>query len=241
MPLTPDDLYLRLGQMVAQMPNLHGPDPVPRETNEWLGRALALVELIADLGDKISMNVSMQSLNTVSRQRNAQAIESIVMSALARAELRASAEVQGRFIPVGSPYQAFVAVGNVLRLANEEILIVDAYADATLLSDFATQASQGVTIRLLVNGSNQKPDLEPAIQRWRQEYADQRPLAVRLAQPHTLHDRIIIVDQQAVWSIGQSFNGIGKRSPTAIVKTPADMATEKIAAYEQIWQSARQI
>ena len=240
-PVHPDDLYARLGQMVAEMPDLRGAGEVTVETNRWLGRALSLVELIADSGDRLSMKIAMQNLNGVLRQTNAQTIEAIVLSALARAELRASPELQGRFIAANSPHQAFVAVGNVLRTAKTAVLIIDAYADATALSDFAVQAEEGVAIHLLTDATKCKPDLNPAIERWRSQYADLRPLMVALAAPKALHDRLIIVDGHEVWSVGQSLNGIGKSSPSAIMKVPAEAAGEKNAAYDQIWIGAEQI
>jgi hypothetical protein len=128
-----------------------------------------------------------------------------------------------------------------LRLAKTELLIVDPYADSSALTDFASQAAEGVSIRLLTDAAKKKPDLEPAIRTWRNQYADARPLAVALAQPRALHDRILVVDSAGAWSIGQSLNGIGKNSPTAIIKMPAATAQEKIAAYEDIWNAAVQI
>jgi hypothetical protein len=227
--------------MVAEMPQLRAPADVTHETNKWLGRALALVELIGDAADRISMKVAMQNLNGPLREANAQTIETIVLSALAKAELLASPEVQGRFISAGTPYEAFVAVGNVLRLAKSDVLVVDAYADSKALSDFAIQAAEGVAILLLTDAAKKKPDLEPAIRRWREQYKDARPLKVALAQPPALHDRLIVIDGQDVWSMGQSLNGIGKNSPTAILKIPTEAAQEKIAAYKDIWSSAEQI
>lgn len=241
MSLGPDDIYVRLGQMVAAMPQLSAPADVTRETNRWLGQALVLVELIGDHSDRISMKLAMQNLNGSLREMNAQTIESIVLSALARAELRASPELHGRFISAGSPHQAFVAVGNVLRLARNEVLMVDAYADSRALSDFAIQAEEGVEIQLLTDVGKKKPDLEPAIERWRIQYEGNRPLRVGLAQPPALHDRLIVIDGRDVWSMGQSLNGIGKNSPTAIFKVPPEAAEEKIAAYRSIWSAAEQI
>ncbi len=53
-----------------------------------------------------------------------------------------------------------------------------------------------------------------------------------------LHDRAIFVDGKIAWTIGQSFNDLAKKSPTTLAKMPADVATDKIAAYEALWKSA---
>lgn len=43
MPLTPEALYLQLGSLVAEMPDLEN-GPITQEMNRWLGRAGALVK-----------------------------------------------------------------------------------------------------------------------------------------------------------------------------------------------------
>lgn len=224
------------------MPPLDVPGAIPRETNNWLANALILVEAsAAPVADVIIMKSAINHLNGPLRDMNAQTIIGTVLAALARAELGASPEAQGRYIPAESPHSAFAAVGKVLRIAKADLMIVDAYAAATALSDFAIQAETEVSIRILTDAEKRKADLEPATARWRAQYSDKRPLTVGLAPTHALHDRLIIVDKQEVWSVGQSLNGIAKRSPTAILKVPAEAAAEKIAAYEAIWASAQQI
>ena len=46
--LTPEQLYLQLGSLVTEMPDL-GSGPITREMNQWLGRAAALVEATGDI------------------------------------------------------------------------------------------------------------------------------------------------------------------------------------------------
>jgi hypothetical protein len=52
----------------------------------------------------------------------------ILYRALGRIELRVPAGLQGTFIPAASPYDAFVAVGQVLCSATGDLLIIDPYA-----------------------------------------------------------------------------------------------------------------
>jgi hypothetical protein len=70
-----------------------------------------------------------------------------------------------------------------------------------------------------------------------ENYGGERPLAVRMAQPRTLHDRVALIDKQTAWTVTQSFRDFAKRSPAEIVRAD-DTASLKIAAYEQIWSSA---
>jgi hypothetical protein len=46
---------------------------------------------------------------------------------------------------------------------------------------------------------------------------------------------MISVDDTAVWTLGQSFNGLAVRSPTVITRVDGDAAETKRQAYDQIW------
>src|SRR6185312_740084 len=97
--LTPEALYMRLGQLVASMPKFLGEDD---ETYRWLGQAVALVEATDNISDLAALKVAVQRFGNPVRLTGLQEvpqIKAIVYSALARAELKAPASAQGTFIP----------------------------------------------------------------------------------------------------------------------------------------------
>ena len=215
MLLSPEGLYLQLGHLVADMPTLGGSGPIAPEVNQWIGRAIALVETMGETLDTATIKVAGQNLNNpLLREMNAQIIAAIVHSALARAELAAPAGVKGAFIAAGHSFDAFAAVGKVLSMAHSDILIVDPYADEKVLTDFAVQALEGVIVRLLADEADHKPSLYPAARRWSQQFGQSRLLDVRLAAPRTLHDRLILLDSLTAWAVGQSFNKLAERAHT---------------------------
>jgi hypothetical protein len=140
--LTPEVLYLQLGSLVAQMPDLAN-GPITPEVNQWLGRAAALIAETSDQATAITFQNCAQFL-AVNRAYNAQAIMAIIYSALAKAELKAPAAVQGTFIPAGHAFDAFAAVGKVLGTAKTDVLMVDPYADEKVLTDYALLAPEQV-------------------------------------------------------------------------------------------------
>src|SRR5262245_4050959 len=236
--LTPEALYMRLGQLVASMPNF---DSLTDETWRWLGNAVALVEAMGNMADTATLSVAVQMrghLNNTLSLDAQQKIKAIVYSALARAELKAPASAQGTFIPAGNVHDAYLAVSNVLGEAITDVLIVDAYADEKLTTDYALLTPKGVTIRLLTDATKHKATLKPANERWQQQYGPKRPLEVRISPTGVLHDRLIVVDGKTAWTLCQSFNDLAVKSPTTIIRTPADVATDKISAYEVLWQTA---
>jgi len=238
MNLSPEALYLQLGQLVAEMPDLRNA-PITQDVNQWLGRAAALVTASGNIADSAAMNAAANHLTGILRETNAQTISAIVHRALATAEMNAPAGAKGAFIAAGSSFDAFSAVGKVLARAQADILIVDPYADGKALTDFAVQASEGVAIRILAGESEHKATLSPAAQNWAKQFAATRPLEVRLAPAKTLHDRLIILDGKEAWSLTQSLNAFATRSPATIVRVDEEIATMKVAAYQPLWQAGK--
>jgi hypothetical protein len=239
--MDPETLYLQLKRLVASMPDLRAPgQPISPEVNQWLGRAIALVEESGAGADLILLKVSAQSLDSALRDQNAQSIATIVHSALARAEMKAPASAQGAFIAAGDTLNAFAAVAKVLARAKSDILMVDAYADQTIITDFAVAAPESAAVRILgANKETRKQSMRPAAERWAQQFGAGRPLTIRVASQATLHDRLILIDGTEAWSAHQSFNGMAQSSHTSIERSDPELAAMKIQAYEAIWDAAQ--
>jgi len=222
--------------LVAEMPDLAN-GPITPEMNQWLGRAITLVEVTG--ADTAALKTAVQFLAIPDvREFNAQGIAATVHAALAKAELEAPAAVQGSFIAAGHTFDAFAAVGRVLGTAKADVVIVDPYADEKVLTDYAVLAPEQVNVRLLTDQASYKKALKPAADHWALQFGSTRPLSVRLAAPRTLHDRAILVDHSTAWTLGQSFKDLVTRSHTTLVRLDPEPGTLKIAAYEQMWSAA---
>jgi hypothetical protein len=234
----PQTLYLMLGQLIETTPDFSENVPLTREHQKWLGQASALVGEAGEHIDKIQINIFAQNMNGTLRLSNAHAISTILHRTLAAVELRAPSSGQGAFIPAGNSFDAFAAIGKVLGSANDDLLVVDPYMDANALTDFAVTASEHVHIRLLADRANHKAGLNAAMVHWISQYADQRPLQVKLAAPKVLHDRLIIVDRTLVYILTQSLNAFASRSPASVSRVDPENTKLKITAYETIWADA---
>ncbi|MFS2096283.1 hypothetical protein ACCC96_25060 [Pseudomonas sp. Pseusp11] len=242
MPLSGEALYTQLGQLIVDMPDLRNHEWNTPAGQRWLGRATALLEESGNAVDALTFKVTAQGLSSDPYQPGhaaaVQRLTAVLHHALAVAELRAPATAQNGFIPVGEPFTALTAIAGVMAEATDSILLVDPYADRNLLTEYAVQAAEQISIRVLTDSYSLKPGLAPAKQAWINQYGDSRPLDIRLTPARSLHDRLIIVDERAVWSLGQSFNALGTRSPTALVRVNEETALLKVQAYEQLWASA---
>jgi len=232
-------LYVQLGRLAEAMPELvdhHHPSTI-----QWLGRANALISAFDPLEGEEFESAIGSLVNAEFYGVNERAAEVLVIfyRVLALPELRAPAAVQGTFIPAGDAFDALAALSKVLSHANSDILIVDPYMDEKTFTDFAPLAKEGASIRLLADEATYKPILRPAFQRWVSQYGESRPLSVRLANPRTLHDRLIAIDNAEIWILTQSLNAFAARSPATIVRVDKETAALKIAAYDAIWNAAR--
>lgn len=242
--MDPEKLYCELGHLAASVPEFPHTTP-DRNAQIWLGRVAARLEQSADPGDRIDAAKFKTACDLLANftlhESSVQQIVVILHRALARAEARAPAAAQGAFIPAGDAFTALAAVGKVLEIARTSILIIDPYADANLLTDFAVLAPEGIAVRVLADKAGCKPGLKPAAERWAAQYGGKRPLQVHLADKGSLHDRLIAIDDRHVWSVGQSFNALAQRAPTSLVRVDPETARMKIDAYDAIWQAAAPI
>jgi hypothetical protein len=146
----PQSLYVQLGRLVEEMPNLLEPLPHPARTLEWLGRAGALLDASGDIVDATEFHSLVVSLSNFATQLwAAQGIGVAIRRALYKAELKAPAAARGAFVPAGGAFDALSAIGKVLGTAKRDLLIVDPYLDEKVLTDFAALAPENVMIRLL--------------------------------------------------------------------------------------------
>lgn len=239
MPIDPNALYQQLGTLVSTAPDLNTSAYTEPTGMLWLGRAAVLIEATGDAVDSAAFKAAANGLGTpFTHGDHARTIMSIVYRALARAELAAPAAAQGAYLPVGEPLAAVAAISKALASSTSSALFVDPYADANLVTDFAALTTEGVGLMVLADAAGVKPGLKPAAKAWIAQYGATRPLEVRVAAGGSLHDRMIILDDKQVWLLGQSFNALAKRSPTALQLASPDTASLKIDGYKAIWQNA---
>ncbi len=245
MAIDSESLYVQLGQLIAEMPDLDedgNSDAVPSETYVWLGRAATLVKLIGPLVDSAAFATACDNLASGRRYYEANRIKSIVHRSLATAELNAPASAKGLYVAVGAAFDVLKAVSKIMNEAKSDVLVIDPYMNAKVLTDFAPLAPDGVKVRLLSDSqSTQHGMMQPAVSKWVSQYGATRLLEARLSDPRALHDRLILVDGKQAWLLTQSLKDFAVRSPGTVVRLDAELATLKVHWYEQLWLTAAPI
>lgn len=228
--------HAALKELANTVPNLaRGYDEA---TIQWIARLVAILNKTERWNEKAKVQAAGDALGSVARTGSTLRILNALYQTIADIELELPTDQRGAFLAVGNPFDATIAVANVIKPAKKDVLIVDAYMDETILSKFALMASEGVGIALLTDQAGMRPSLRPAAVAWIEQYGKQRPLKVRVTKPRVLHDRLIISDD-TVWVVTQSLKDLAVRSPASLTKADRDLADAKIAAYTEIWNSGQ--
>ncbi|MBB6227787.1 hypothetical protein [Polymorphobacter multimanifer] len=240
-PASGEALYYQLGQIIAVEPEVPtGNERGSSEVLRWLGQAQHLIETVSGIVDHnrfCSMRSTMLSATAISAEVQMRHIRGLLYSALAKAEMIAPTAARGAFIPAGNTFDALTAIGGVLRDCKGFVLVVDPYLDVVALTDFLPMVPAGVPLRLLASTKQRNNGLAEAVARWEVQYGPTRPLELRFAAPRLLHDRLII-DEEKIWSLSQSFNAIAQRSPAMVQRVSPEIDTVKRAAFSDIWDNA---
>jgi hypothetical protein len=147
--MDPEELYVRVGEIVATMPNLDA-DLTP-ETHMWFGRASVVVGQALGNLTQIQFEHASERIQArfSTRESDAGLVRGLACRALAYAESRAPASARGAFIAAGDAFTALTHLRNVLKIAKRDVFIVDPYMDETALMDFGPLIPERTMVRLL--------------------------------------------------------------------------------------------
>ena len=208
---------------------------------EWLGKAVALVSKWnrheADL-----LQIQINSINPLFAVsgNGLTGIFTRIYRAIGDLELSVQPGGGEVFAP-GEVYDFFRALRVQILSAKQSILIVDPYMDADAFDKYCHEVAPSVALYLVVGtkrdgGANQYLNgLKGAVGDFNKSYG----ASIEIRQSGDLHDRILIIDSEKVWVIGQSIKDAAKDSPTYFVPLDPGTASLKREYYERIWSAAR--
>ena len=237
MLMAPERLYLELGRLIAEMPELAS-GPITPELQRWLARADSLVNSSGSLAEALQLTVARENLDGPLQARNAETITNSLHRVLAKAELNVPSELRGSVLLIGENFDAYMAMRQLLSTATNDALLVEPDAGGKILADYAILAPERVTVWLLADEAQYKSSLIAGVQRWQQRLGGHRNLMVRLAPANTLHERIILLDGGRAWVSGVPFSNLAKRTHTTLVRMRPEEEARKTAVYAEIWEEA---
>ena len=117
----------------------------------------------------------------------------------------------------GQPYSAYRNIIEILNIAKKDIIIVDEYADITIL-DLIRKIKCNMT--LITRDSKRLSNIE--IEKYNKEFNN-----LKVIRNNSFHDRLIIIDNIEIYLIGSSINNIGEKT-VMIIKLHNDHAKNTI-------------
>lgn len=233
-------LYAQLKALAETVPNFNGAlvSGLGTEDRVWLARLHALINTGKFGPEAVALKLASDGLGTALHGQNVNQILNTLFRAIAAVEMRLPRSEQGAFIPAGNAFDIVATVSKIMAPAQTCILVVDPYIGCSFMENYAVQAREGVRIEILGAMGKVKEGLLPAVRAWVKQYGDSRPITVRLAPSKKLHDRLIIVDSDAVWDVSQSFEHLAARSPATFSKAAPELARLKMEAYREMFETA---
>ncbi len=109
-------------------------------------------------------------------------------------------------LPANSEYDSIRMVSRLIAQAKSELLIIDPYADVTLL-DILSEKAPGVTVRLICKDRGKPTASE--IAKFNKQYK-----GLTVSYSDVFHDRFVIIDNAELHNLGSSVNSLGRRVST---------------------------
>ena len=153
---------------------------------------------------------------------------SILQRAIADLELRIPKNAEQVYGP-GAVYDFHRALQEIMGSAQRTVFIIDPYLDEEVFHTYIVHLALNVTVRMLL--MKFAPQVRAAIEK----FALQHQIHIEARSSKLLHDRVIFVDDNSCWVLGQSIKDAAKKTPTYIAPLSADAARLKLTHYEGIW------
>lgn len=227
-------LLAQLRALLARAPDFGSVKGVPMEHIAWLAQAHALVSRwnhLEAMSFKTASDFLMGGLN---REMNIAQVLGTLHRAVADLELKVPDTHEQAFGP-GAVYDFFQALGRLLSSARTSVLVVDPYMDAQIFDQYLSRIPAGVAVKLLIG--NASPNLKAAAERFR----TQQGATVEVRASTELHDRLVFIDDDVCWVLGQSIKDAAVKKATYLAPLSPDVSASKFALYENVWKQARAI
>lgn len=229
--MDPHVLLAQLRSLLARAPDFGAVKGIPMEHIAWLAQAHALVsrwDHFEAISFKTSSDFLMGGLN---REMNIAQVFGTLHRAVADLELKMPDTKEQAFGP-GAIYDFFKALGELFSSAKISVLIVDPYMDAHIFDQYLSRTPAGIAARLLIGKAS--PDLKAAADRFRIQHSAN----MEVRESNQLHDRLVFIDNDVCWVLGQSIKDAAVKKATYLAPLSPDVSSTKLVLYEDVWRNA---
>ena len=171
------------------------------------------------LKSEVAVNVSIRIVNTFIEMRKFLMINGQVFERLTNMEykllehdkkfdevfnqLQLEETIKQRIFFDGQIYDAYSIIVDIIKRANNKILIIDNYIDDSVLKMLAKK-KKNVEVIILTSDKSNIDNLD--IKKFNKEY----PI-LKVAKINKFHDRFIVIDNKEMYHLGASIKDLGKK------------------------------
>ena len=118
-------------------------------------------------------------------------------------QLQLEENIKQRIFFDGQIYDAYSIIIDIIKKANNKILIIDNYIDDSILK-MLTKKKNNVEVIILTSNKSNIQNID--IQKFNKEY----PI-LKIAKTNKFHDRFIVLDSKEMYHLGASIKDLGKK------------------------------
>lgn len=232
--MKPEVLLAHLRALIERAPDFEKYAPTSNDHMIWLGQAYALISRWNRI-EASSFQHSSDFLPTkLTREGHVAIIFGIIHRAIADLEIQVPGKITGAF-SAGDVYNFFRALNDVIASAQKSVFVIDPYLDDTVFNYYLNSRGASVSVRLLL--TKRAEQLKPAAEK----YVTQFGKVLEMRKTRAIHDRVIFIDGEVCWVLGQSLAHAAQSKPTYLLALSPDVISVKRDAYEEIWANSSEI
>ncbi len=118
-------------------------------------------------------------------------------------QLQLEENIKQKIFFQGQTYDAYSLIIDIIKRANQKILIIDNYIDDSILK-MLTKKKKEVEIRIVTSSKSKIQNLD--IQKFNKQY----PI-LKINYTNQFHDRFIVIDERELYHCGASIKDLGKK------------------------------
>ena len=118
-------------------------------------------------------------------------------------QLQHEENIKQKIFFAGQIYDAYSLIIDIIKKANQKILIIDNYIDESVLK-MLTKKNKMVEVIIITSNKSTIENID--IQKFNKEY----PI-LKIAKTNKFHDRFIVIDNKEMYHLGASIKDLGKK------------------------------
>ena len=118
-------------------------------------------------------------------------------------QLQLEDNIKQRIFFQGQIYDAYSLIIDIIKRANQKILIIDNYIDDSIFK-MLTKKKKNVEVKIVTSSKSKIQNLD--IQKFNKQYP-----SLKVTYTNQFHDRFIVIDEKELYHCGASIKDLGKR------------------------------